>query len=98
MPHILIPYDQAAQQRNNVSTAVSAAYWRLIGCPQEHPMHPMHSMHPIRFIYILNGQPSPSTFSTRNAAYTAALLHAGSVMAGITTVGIQAMDSIKGIA
>ena len=35
----------------------------------------MHSMHPIRFIYILNGQPSPSTFSTRNAAYTAALLH-----------------------
>ncbi len=95
MPHILIPYGQAAQQRNNVSTAVSAAYWRLIGCPKEHPMHPMH---PIRFIYILNGQPGPSTFSTRNAAYTAALLHAGSVMAGITTVGIQAMDSIKGIA
>lgn len=55
-------------------------------------------MHSIRFIYILNGQPSPSTFSTRNAAYTAALLHAGSVMAGITTVGTQAMDSIKGIA
>jgi len=95
MPHILIPYGQAAQQRNNVSTAVSAAYWRLIGCPQEHPMH---SMHPIRFIYILNGQPGPSTFSTRNAAYTAALLHAGSVIASITTVGIQAMDSIKGIA
>lgn len=83
MPHILIPYGQAAQQRNYVSTAVSTAYWRLIGCPQEHPMHS------IRFIYILNGQPSPSTFGTRNAAYTVALLHAGSAMAGITTVGIQ---------
>ncbi|MDI9853843.1 hypothetical protein [Comamonas sp. 17RB] len=46
-------------------------------------------MHLTRFIYIINGQPSPSTFGTRNAAYTAGLLHAGSVMAGITTVGIQ---------
>jgi hypothetical protein len=55
-------------------------------------------MHPIRFIYILNGQPSATTFGTRNAAYTTALLHAGSAMAGITTAGIQAMDSIKGIA
>ena len=43
----------------------------------------------MRFTYIINGRPSASTFGTRNAAYTTGLLHAGSVMAGITTAGIQ---------
>lgn len=43
----------------------------------------------MRFIYILNGQPSAGTFSTRDAAYIAGLLRAGSVIAGITTAGVR---------
>lgn len=43
----------------------------------------------MRFTSIINGRPCASTLGTRNAAYTAGLLHAGSVMAGITTAGIQ---------
>lgn len=43
----------------------------------------------MRFIYIVNGRPSADTFSTRDAAYTAGLLCAGSVIAGITTAGVR---------
>ena len=43
----------------------------------------------MRFIYILNGQASTGTFSTRDAAYIAGLLRAGNVIAGITTAGVR---------
>jgi len=43
----------------------------------------------MRFIYMVNGQPSADTFCTRDAAYTAGLLRAGSVIAGITTASVR---------
>jgi hypothetical protein len=43
----------------------------------------------MRFIYIVNGQPGADTFNTRDAAYTAGLLRAGSVIAGITTASVR---------
>lgn len=43
----------------------------------------------MRFIYIVNGQPSADTFASRDAAYTAGLLRAGTVIAGITTTGVR---------
>lgn len=43
----------------------------------------------MRFIYIMNGQPSADTFGSRDAALTAGLLRAGTVISGITTACVR---------